>query len=46
MESDKFKKWHRLKTAEMLGRAANIDQKVAELMKEENLKVEYGTGFE
>lgn len=38
--SDTFKKWHRRKTAEMMGRAANIDRKVDEMMREENLKVE------
>ena len=44
-EHEDFKKWHRIKTAELMADAeetkARIEAKVNELMKPENLKVEY-----
>ena len=43
VESDTFRKWHRRKTAEALGRAASIEQQVNDMVREENLKVEYYT---
>ena len=47
-EHKKFKKWHKIKTAEMMktvedkiAEKVKIEKKVSEQMKEENLKVEY-----
>jgi protein subunit release factor A len=38
--SDKFKAWHKLEVAKRLGLYADIDKKVAEAMREENLIIE------
>jgi len=47
IEHPKFKKWHKIKTAEMLlskedkeKRRLEIEKKVDEMMREENLKIE------
>ena len=39
-QTAKFKKWHRIETAKMLGIHADIDKVVDEMMSDENLKVE------
>lgn len=45
VNSEKFKKWHKIKTTYALQGIRNIekeiDEKVKEMMKEENIKVEY-----
>jgi peptide chain release factor 1 len=40
VQSDKFKKWHKVEVAKHLGYLDDIEQKVKEWMKEENLKIE------
>lgn len=46
-EHPKFKKWHKVKTAEMIVKGEEvqkeIERKVNEQLKEENLKIEYFT---
>lgn len=41
IETNKFKIWHRLKTAEVLLNLQSIDKAVDEMMDEKNIKVEY-----
>lgn len=44
VESPKFKMWHKIKTAQILGIVKTpdeIEKEVDEAMKEENLKIEY-----
>lgn len=41
VESDIFKKWLKIKTACVLQGYTNIEQKVDDMMKSENLKIEY-----
>lgn len=40
-ESDKFKKWHKIESAKRMGLHEGIEEKVDEMMKDENLKVEH-----
>lgn len=40
VESDKFKKWHKLECARRLGTFVDIEQQVEKEMRSENLKVE------
>ena len=42
VESDTFKKWHKYKCAVMMGHEIDLEKKLAESMKPENIKVEYG----
>jgi protein subunit release factor B len=49
VKNPKFNAWLKLKTARMLHEVPSekqIEQMVEESMKEENLKIEYGKGFE
>ena len=44
VESQKFKTWHRIKTAQILGiikTPEEIEREVVDAVKEENLKIEY-----
>jgi protein subunit release factor B len=41
VNSPKFQSWLKIEIAKRQGEFANIEQKVAEMMKPENLKVEY-----
>ena len=41
VESDKFKKWHKIESAKRMGLYEGIEEKVDEMMKDENLKVEH-----
>jgi len=43
VQSDKFQKWHKIEVARHLGHLAEIEEKVKDMMKEENLKIEYFT---
>lgn len=40
VNTPEFKKWHKMKCAEMLGYQINIEKQVEEWMNEENLKIE------
>lgn len=40
VNSDKFQKWHKIETARRLGKLVSIEEKVQEMMKPENIKVE------
>lgn len=40
--SSKFKTWHKIKTAKVLGTLVDVDKLVNEAMEESNLKIEYG----
>lgn len=41
-ESPTFKAWHRTEVARRLGQLDGIDQRVDEMMREENLRIEVG----
>lgn len=41
IETETFKKWYKIKTAQMLGIYADIDAQVDRMMDERNLKIEY-----
>ena|SRR3989304_1011197 len=44
LETPEWKKWHRMKAAEMMGILENLEEKVERMMKPENLKIEIKKG--
>lgn len=43
VNSEKFRKWHKMETARRLGQPKDVETRVTEMMLDENLKVEYYT---
>lgn len=40
-QSDKFKNWHKIETAKILGKFSEIDKIIDEQMIDKNIKIEY-----
>ena len=41
INSDKFKRWHKLEVAKRLGNVVSVEEKVEEMMHPDNIKVEF-----